>query len=124
MGPYLQDALINLKQIFEHASSDKPCKENAVGAICRIIYTINPPMPHQVFVDNLIKMMPFSGDEEEESTAWKCLIFLFRNNSALITPYRDHLLKIMENDFSNVKKYNLTEDLQVGLRELSTQLYA
>ena len=124
MGPYLQDALVNLKQIFEHSSSDKACKENAVGAICRIIYTINPPIPHQVFVDNLVKMMPFSGDEEEESTAWKCLIFLFRTNSALVTPYRDQLMKLMENDFKNIKKYGLTEELQTALRELSAQLYA
>ena len=26
MTPYLQDALVNLKHIFEHASSDKACK--------------------------------------------------------------------------------------------------
>ena len=81
-------------------------------------------MPHQVFVDNLIKMMPFSGDEEEEATAWKGLIFLFRNNAGLITPYRDQLMKIMENDFGNVKKYGLSEELQSALREFSAQLYA
>ena len=63
MLPFLNQGLVILKQIFEHASSDLPCKENTIGAICRIIYTINPPMPHEVFVDNLIKMMPFSGDE-------------------------------------------------------------
>jgi len=63
MSPYLQDGLILLKQIFEHRSSEQACKDNAVGAICRIIYTINPPMPHQIFIDNLIKMMPFQGDE-------------------------------------------------------------
>lgn len=63
MSPYLQEGLIILKQIFEHGSSEQACKDNAVGAICRIIYTTNPPMPHQIFVDNLIKMMPFQGDE-------------------------------------------------------------
>lgn len=61
---YLQEALVQLKQIFDHVSSSQPCKDNAVAAICRIIYTINPPMPHQIFVDNLIAMMPFTGDEE------------------------------------------------------------
>ena len=65
MNSYLQEGLILLKQIFEHASSDQPCKDNAVAAICRIIYTINPPMPHQIFLENLVKMMPFQGDEEE-----------------------------------------------------------
>ena len=88
MMPYLQDGLIIMKQLFEHQSSDQPCRDNAVGAICRVIFTINPPMPHPVFVDNLVKMMPMKGDEEEEPTAWKCLIFLFTTNPQLILPYR------------------------------------
>ena len=88
MLPFLNQGLIILKQIFEHPSSDQPCKDNTIGAICRIIYTINPPMPHEVFVDNLIKMMPFSGDEEEEGSAWKCIIYLHNNNPTLIQPYR------------------------------------
>lgn len=62
MLAYLQDGLLLLKQIFDHAGSSQACKDNAVAAICRIIYTINPPMPHQIFVDNLIQMMPFKGD--------------------------------------------------------------
>lgn len=62
MTSFLQDGLILLKQIFEHASSEQACKDNAVAAICRIIYTVNPPMPHQIFLDNLVKMMPFRGD--------------------------------------------------------------
>lgn len=53
-----------MKQIFDHQSSELACKENAIAAMCRIVYTINPPMPHQVFVDGLIKMLPFQGDEE------------------------------------------------------------
>lgn len=65
MTPYLQQGLVLLKQIFEHNSSDQACKDNAVAAICRVIYTFNPPMPHQVFVDSLVKMMPFQGDEGE-----------------------------------------------------------
>lgn len=77
MAPYLQDGLILLKQIFDHKSSEQACKDNAVAAICRTIYTFNPPMPHQIFVDNLVKMMPFQGDEGEEGTALKCLIFLY-----------------------------------------------
>ena len=88
MMPFLQDALILMKQIFEHQSSDQPCKDNAVGAICRVIYTVNPPMPHEVFIDNLVKMMPMQGDEEEEGTAWKCLMFLFGTNPQFILPYR------------------------------------
>lgn len=64
MTPYLQDGLAYLKQIFDHPGASQPCKDNAVGAICRIIYTFNPPMPYQVFLDNLVTMMPFKGDEE------------------------------------------------------------
>lgn len=63
MTPYLQDGLAYLKQIFDHPGSSQPCKDNAVGAICRIIYTFNPPMPYQIFIENLLSMMPFKGDE-------------------------------------------------------------
>jgi hypothetical protein len=65
MTPYLQEGLGYLKQIFDHSSSSQACKDNAVGAICRIIYTLNPPMPYEIFIQNLVSMMPFTGDEEE-----------------------------------------------------------
>lgn len=48
---------------------------------------------------------------------------MFRTNAGLITPYRDQISKIMENDFSSTKKYNLTEELQVALKEFFGQLY-
>ena len=44
-GKYLQDGLITLKKIYDHPTSSLPCKDNALAAICRIIYTHNPPMP-------------------------------------------------------------------------------
>lgn len=62
MQTYLMEGLGTLKQIFDHSSSSLACKQNAVGAICRIIYTFDPQMPYEIFVDNLIKMMPFQGD--------------------------------------------------------------
>lgn len=62
MGQYIPQGLLLLKQIYEHTSSDQACKDNAVAAICRIIYTLDPPMPHAVFVNNLIPMLPFKGD--------------------------------------------------------------
>jgi hypothetical protein len=46
MMVYLQDGLIYLKQLFENAASSLACKENSIGAICRIIYTYSPPMPY------------------------------------------------------------------------------
>lgn len=85
---YLQEALVLLKQIFDHVSSSQPCKDNAVAAICRIIYTINPPMPHQIFVDNLVAMMPFKGDEEEEPSALKAILFLAAKNPQVLAPHR------------------------------------
>ena len=87
-GKYLQEGLLLLKQIFDHATSEQACKDNAVAAICRIIYTINPPMPLQVFVDNLVKMMPFQGDEEEEPTALKAILFLAGSNPQVLAPHR------------------------------------
>jgi hypothetical protein len=104
---YLQEGLVLLKQIFDHASSSQACRDNAVAAICRIIYTINPPMPHQVFVDNLMKMLPFQGDEEEEPSALKAILFLAANNPQILAPHRDTIGRILENDLSQVKKYNL-----------------
>jgi hypothetical protein len=36
-------------------------RENAVAAICRIIYTYNPPLPINIFVNNMMNMLPFKG---------------------------------------------------------------
>ena len=107
MMVYLQDGLIYLKQLFENAASSLACKENAIGAICRIIYTYSPPMPYQIFVDNLVKVMPFTGDQEEEQVALKGLYFLANKDAKLIAPHKQKLIQILENDLANVKKYNI-----------------
>jgi hypothetical protein len=46
MAPNLQDGLVVLKGIYEHQKSHQACKDNALAALCRIIYTFNPPMPY------------------------------------------------------------------------------
>ena len=108
---YLQDGLICLKQLFENASSSLACKENSIGAICRIIYTYSPPMPYQIFVDNLVKIMPFTADQQEEQVALKGLYFLAKKDANLIAPHKHKVIQILENDLANVKKYNIEEPL-------------
>ncbi len=111
MMVYLQDGLIYLKQLFENAASSLACKENSIGAICRIIYTYSPPMPYQIFVDNLVKVMPFTGDQEEEQVALKGLYFLANKDAKLIAPHKQKVIQILENDLANVKKYNIEQPL-------------
>lgn len=79
-------------------------------------------MPHQVFLDNLVKMMPFQGDEGEEGTALKCFIFLYTKNPDLVLPYRESLIKIIESDLTNTEKYGLSEPLLSNLREFLVKL--
>lgn len=119
---HLQEGLLLLKQIFDNANSSQACRDNAVAAICRIIYTVNPPMPHQVFVDNLVKMMPFQGDEEEEPSALKAILFLAANNPQVLAPHRDLIVKILENDLSQPKKYHLEEPLIGQLGDLLAKI--
>lgn len=95
MLPHLNDGLAYLKQIFDNVGSSQACKDNAVGAICRIIYTYNPPMPYQVFIQNLVSMMPFKGDEEEENIALKALIFLWNKDATLLQPHRQKIVQIV-----------------------------
>ncbi len=64
-------------------------------------------MPHQIFVDNLIKMLPFQGDEEEESSALKAILFLAVNNPQVLMPHREAIVRILTNDLSQTKKYKL-----------------
>lgn len=122
MLAHLQEGLLLLKQFFDSAGSSQACKDNALAAICRIIYTIDPPMPHQVFVDSLVQMMPFQGDEEEEGSAIKGLIFLAARNPALLHPHRPKLIAILENDLSNPKKYHLEEPLLSQTHNFLAQL--
>ncbi len=95
MTPYLNDGLAYLKQIFEHPGSSRACKDNAVGAICRIIYTFNPPMPYKVFLENLLQMMPFQGDEEEEHIALRTLMYLWNTDSTLLVPHKQRIVQIV-----------------------------
>ena len=121
MQGYLQDGLLALKQIFDHQSSSQPCKDNALAAICRIIYTYNPPLPHQVFFETLLKSMPFQGDEEEECAALKGILFLAKNNPSLVLPYKENVIKLIEHDLLEPKKYFIVEmvgELQVFLGQL------
>lgn len=55
--------------------------------------------------------MPFQGDEEEEPSALKAILFLATNNPQVLAPHREAIIKILENDLSNTKKYNLEEPL-------------
>ena len=65
MIPYLQHGLLILKNIYEHKSSHQACKQNALAALCKIIWTYNPPMPYEMFVGNLIQSMPFKGKDDD-----------------------------------------------------------
>jgi hypothetical protein len=68
-------------------------------------------MPYEIFVENLIKMVPFTADEEEEGIALKGLIFLWGKDSNLLIPYKQRLVQVLENDLANTKKYMLEEPL-------------
>ena len=61
MMPHLSDCLVALKTIFEHKLSHEACKDNAMGALCRITYTICPKMPYEAVFAQLMQRMPFSG---------------------------------------------------------------
>ena len=61
MMPYLADGLIGLKNIFEHKLSSEACKDNAMGALCRITYSIYPQMPYESILAGMFQRMPFKG---------------------------------------------------------------
>lgn len=121
---HLPNGLLLLKKIFDNPSSSEPCKDNALAAICRVIYTINPPMPLQVFLDTLIPLLPFKGDEEEEPSALKALLFLANNNPQVLATHRQAIIVLLENDLSQPKKYNLEEPLIGQLSALLGQIKA
>ena len=61
MMPYLADCLVSLKGIFEHKNSHEACKDNAMGALCRITYSVHPQMPYEAIFAQLFARMPFAG---------------------------------------------------------------
>ena len=61
MKNYLEHTLLILKNIYDHQDSHQACKDNALAAICKSIIVFNPPMPYELFVNNLIQSMPFKG---------------------------------------------------------------
>ena len=51
------------------------------------------------------------GDEEEESTALKCILYLSQKNEDLIKGHIGQIMKIIENDMMDRKKYDIDESL-------------
>lgn len=124
MVTHLQEGLICLKQIYQHANSELACKENAIAAICRIIYTFNPPMPLQLLIDSLIKMMPFQADQEEQPSALKVIIYLSQHNADVIKPHLQRIKEIFVNDLTNPKKYYIEEPFLSQANTFLQQLQA
>lgn len=110
MQPHLEAGLVTLKQIFD-ITLVPATKENAVAAICRIVFTYHPPLPMEVFVENTLKIMPFVGDETEERTVHKMLLFLADYNGALLKPHIRRIIELLEHDLPQAKKYKIKEPL-------------
>ena len=94
MQQHLSAGLLTLKQIFD-ITLVPATKENTVSAICRIVYTYHPPIPMEAFIDNTLKIMPFVGDESEERTVHKMLLFLADFNGALLKPHIQQITALL-----------------------------
>jgi hypothetical protein len=57
----LEQTFQTLKNMYDHQDSLQSCKDNVLAAFCKAIIVFNPQIPYEVFVQNLIKSMPFKG---------------------------------------------------------------
>ena len=55
-------------------------KDNAVAAVCRMIYTSPNAVPLSQVLTYVFKEIPLKEDYEEMETVLKCLVFLYENN--------------------------------------------
>lgn len=121
MQPHLNSGLTTLKEIFD-VTLVPATKENAVAAICRIVYTYNSPIPMEIFVDNTLKQMPFVGDETEERTVHKMLMFLADHNGALLKPHVKRIVELLEHDLAQTKKFRIKEPLLSQLTQFLAKM--
>lgn len=74
VGEALPTFLDILKQIFEK-SVDSATKDNAAAALCRVMMTIPDQFPLEAALDQILSISPFQGDEAEQKTVIRTLIF-------------------------------------------------
>ncbi len=69
----------------------------------------------EIFIDNTLKIMPFIGDESEERTVHKMLLFLANFNGELLKPHLPRIVQLLEQDLPQAKKYKIKEPLLTEL---------
>jgi len=76
----------------------------------------------EIFIDSTLKLMPFIGDESEERTVHKMLMFLADFNGALLKPHLPRIVQLLEHDLLQAKKYKIKEPLLTQLTQFLVKI--
>lgn len=121
MQQHMESGLVTLKEIYEH-SLVPATKENAIAAICKMVIAYSPPIPMELFIQNALNNMPFKGDETEERTVLKMLLFLSESRGDLLRPHINRIIELLEHDLPQAKRYKIKEPLLTQLVAFLTRL--
>lgn len=73
---HLPSILSALNVIYNDCGVYQAAQDNAAAALCRILIRFPNAVPIDKALENIVKIMPFKGDEEEEYTAIRLLLHL------------------------------------------------
>ncbi|EAR86075.2 karyopherin, putative (macronuclear) [Tetrahymena thermophila SB210] len=100
-----------LKNIFE-TSVEQATKDNAAAALCRVMMTIPDQFPLDAALDQILSIAPFQGDEAEEKTVIRTLLFLAEKYPQVITPKINKAIALFVDGLANLKLYNIKDELK------------
>jgi len=99
LSPQLGHVLQVLHPLFINIPQDAPvtrltAKDNATGAVGRIILRYSNSVPLQQVLPIFISALPLKNDPLENRPVFRALFHLFKTNGAAMYPYMDQLLAV------------------------------
>ena len=121
--PALLTALQPFFQVPDHsAPALYNARDNAAGAISRMIVKSPSALPLDQVIPALISVMPLQFDPLENKAVYSAIFTLFRLQPDLVMPHVDHLLKSFAYNLDPAHEDDTTDETKEGLRALVQHL--
>jgi len=115
MGPFTMQVLQGLQPLLKEDEQEE-VRDNALGAIARIIRGNPAAVPTAELVGLLAEHLPLTGDEDENGEVVTCLLFVYRATPEALNPFLGKIVSafvemLAEEDRAKV----LSDDLKVEM---------
>jgi len=125
MGPFTMQVLQGLQPLLKEDEQDE-VRDNAIGAIARIIRGNPAAVPTAELVGLLAEHLPLTGDEDENGEVVTCLLFVYRVTPEALNPFLGKIVSafvamLAEPDTAKVLKDELKTEMLAFISHLARE---